>query len=209
MLTPETTKELYGRKSPKLPFGQELALDKLVAMLCCQPYPPHVTSLPSHSPPTDSRSGRGEKELDEEVAHYKGLMLAVSTQRAYRSQLKSFLSFCTTFGYSPVSVSDSTLCRYVAFLGRTLKCNSVRQYLSAIRILHLECNLPNPVLDNWALGTVLKGMRRDKGSQVTTKVSDDTQVATFPTLHIMLIRPIKSHLLGILSYYVFRCAQEV
>ena len=38
-------------------------------LLCCQPYPTHVASLPSHSPPSDSRSGRGEKELDEEVIH--------------------------------------------------------------------------------------------------------------------------------------------
>ena len=44
MLTPETTKELYGRKSPKLPFGQELVLDKLVAMWA----PTNQTS----SPPT-------------------------------------------------------------------------------------------------------------------------------------------------------------
>ena len=44
MLTPETTKELYGRKSPKLPFRQELALDKLVAMWA----PTNQTS----SPPT-------------------------------------------------------------------------------------------------------------------------------------------------------------
>ena len=124
-----------------------------------------------HSPPTDSDTRRCEKELDEEVARYKGLMLAVSTQRAYRYQLKSFLTFCTDFGYSPVPASDSTLCRYVAFLGKTLKYNSVRPYLSAIRILHLECNLPNPVLHNWALGTVLKGMRRDKGSTVTAKLA--------------------------------------
>ena len=96
-------------------------------------------------------------------------MLAVSTQRAYRSQLRSFLTFCTVFGYSPVPASDSTLCRYVAFLGKTLKYNSVRQYLSAIRILHLECNLPNPVLDNWALGMVLRGMRRDMGATVVAK----------------------------------------
>ena len=29
--------------------------------------------------------------------------------------------------------------------------------------------MPNPVLDNWALGMVLKGMRRDKGSAVVAK----------------------------------------
>ena len=121
-------------------------------------------------PTTGRRTGTAEEQLDAEIAEYRASMLATSTKATYSSQLRRFLDFCVTFGYQAVPVTDITLCRYVAFLARNIKYNSVRQYLSVIRLLHLEFGLSNPMLDNWLLQSVLKGIRKVKGSTVTPKL---------------------------------------
>ena len=60
--------------------------------------------------------------------------------------------------------SSTTIARYAAFLARTLKPASVRQYLNIIRILHLENNLPNPLQDNWFVKSTLTGIERLLGT---------------------------------------------
>lgn len=51
----------------------------------------------------------------------------------------------------------------MAFLGRSKSYNSVKQYLNIVRVIHLELNLPNPLLANYMVKSVLQGMRRVKG----------------------------------------------
>ena len=53
-------------------------------------------------------------------------------------------------------------------IGR-LSYSSIRQYLSMLRYISLEANLPNPLLDNWHLSTLLKGLKREMGASVCKK----------------------------------------
>ena len=120
-----------------------------------------------------------EESLDREVAHYRGQALAPSTRKTYRSQLKSYLDFCSGLGYRPVPGSPSTLARYLAFLARRLKASSIRVYLAAVRLIHLEAGLPNPFEGSWFLTSVLRGIKRDLGGETTPKRPI--------TLHLLLL----------------------
>ena len=82
---------------------------------------------------------------------------------SYSTHLKTYMSFCALMGYSPVPVLHSTVLRYVAYLSQKMAPQSIRSYLNVIRLLHLESNLSNPLEHNFALDTLLKGIKRDKG----------------------------------------------
>ncbi len=58
----------------------------------------------------------------------------------------------------------------MAYLAKSLKPQSIKQYLNVIRILHLESGLQNPLADNWFLNTVVQGVKRDKGQPVSRKL---------------------------------------
>ena len=58
---------------------------------------------------------------------------------------------------------------YAAYLARRLKPTSVRQYLNAVRLLHLENGYDNPCAGNWHLQSTLKGIDRTLGISVSRK----------------------------------------
>lgn len=60
--------------------------------------------------------------------------------------------------------------RYVAHLARSISTQSLSQYLNVIRIIHLELGYPNPLVNNYMLDTVLKGVARAKGLTVVKKL---------------------------------------
>lgn len=86
------------------------------------------------------------------------------------------MQFCQLLGCPPVPLSPVTVCRYAAYLARRLRFSSIRQYLNIIRLLHLEAGLPNPLLDNWTLTSLLKGMRRSLGDSVSRKLPITPQI---------------------------------
>lgn len=67
-------------------------------------------------------------------------------------------------------VESKTLLRYVTFLSRSLKPQSIRGYLSAIRLLHLELGYSNPLEQNFQLQTLLKGIEATQGSPPRRKL---------------------------------------
>ena len=72
--------------------------------------------------------------------------------------------------YTPVPATQQTITRYAAFLSRSLKFSSVKQYMNIIRLLHLEWDLPNPMSQNFHLQSVLRGMRRSMGDSASHKL---------------------------------------
>ena len=50
-----------------------------------------------------------------------------------------------------------------AFLARSLNPSSIPNYLNIIGLLHKEFNLPNPLVDNWSLQSLLTGIKQVKG----------------------------------------------
>jgi hypothetical protein len=117
--------------------------------------------------------------LDGEVKQLKSSTFAVSTQKTYRTHRDSYLAFCSYMGYTPVPATSANLCRYVALLGRSLKFSSVKQYLNIVHLLYLEWGLDNPLIGNFSLQCVLKGLRRTIG---------DAPVQKLPITPALLIR---------------------
>jgi hypothetical protein len=79
-----------------------------------------------------------QRYLDEDVKSYRQSMFAESTKATYKSHLRSFLRFCLYIGYEPLPCTVETICRYIAFLARSLSYSSIPGYLNIIRLLHVE-----------------------------------------------------------------------
>jgi hypothetical protein len=75
---------------------------------------------------------------------YQCSALANTTKKTYRSQLKSYLTFCSSYRVEPVPPSQETLNTYMAYLARTLSSNSIQGY-------------------NWDLKMIFKGISRQLG----------------------------------------------
>ena len=50
-----------------------------------------------------------------------------------------------------------------------MKYDSIKQYLNIIHLLHLEWGLPNPLHGNFTVNSVMRGIRRHLGDQVSRK----------------------------------------
>lgn len=87
-------------------------------------------------------------------------------------------------GYSPVTIQTDHLLQYAAFLARSLKASSVRSYLNIIGLLHKEFGLPNPLLNNWPLNSLLTGISRSKG--LTPNQKQPITPAMLLQLHALL-----------------------
>ena len=110
-----------------------------------------------------------EQCLDRDIATYRQAAYAETTKSTYLSQLRCYLAFCNSYGYTPVPVLSLHLYRYVAYLGTRLKPSSIKQYLNVIRILHVENGYQSPLKDDWTLKTILSGIYRIKGLTVNRK----------------------------------------
>lgn len=97
------------------------------------------------------------------MQHYKRHTYAESTKSTYRTHLTSYLAFCCVCGYAAVPATSETLCQYAVLLAKHLKYSSVKQYLNIVRLLHLEWDIPNPLMNNFQLSCVLRGIRRIHG----------------------------------------------
>jgi hypothetical protein len=96
--------------------------------------------------------------LREEARGFRNAVFATSTKRTYQSQAKCYMRFCMNFGLVPVPATQETLTTYCAFLACTLSANSVPGYLNVVRLIHLEAGFANPMLDNWELASIQKGI---------------------------------------------------
>jgi hypothetical protein len=107
-----------------------------------------------------------------EAQAFKRSSFALSTQKTYRSQLRSYLDFCLEYKCVPLPVSQETLVCYVAFLARRLLPRSIPNYLNVVRLLHLEAGLPNPLEKNFQVNLVKRGISRQLGEAGKAKTTN-------------------------------------
>ena len=72
---------------------------------------------------------------------------------------------------SPVPAQPRNIARYTAFLARSLLPTSIPCYLNIVRLIHLEAGYSNPLENNWFLSTVMRGIRRCRGTPPRQKLS--------------------------------------
>ena len=98
-----------------------------------------------------------------EAKKYKAAAFAQSTQASYRSHLMTYLRFCIYYELVPVPALQSTLTCYVAHLARSYAPRTVDIYMNIIRIIHEEAGVGNPLMANYEVKMVKKGLARLKG----------------------------------------------
>ena len=61
---------------------------------------------------------------------------------------KRYISFCSSFGLSPLPLTERSLCLFAAFLAiQGPQASSIMAYLSAVRHLQIPVGLPSPTSD--------------------------------------------------------------
>ena len=88
--------------------------------------------------------------------------LAPSSQRSYTSAQGRYVKFCSLAQVSPFPLSEHNLCRYVSYLAQeSVSAASIKCYLSALRHLQIEKNMPDPKISCMPrLEAVIKGIKR-------------------------------------------------
>ena len=97
--------------------------------------------------------------------------ISQATRRSYDSAQRGFLQFFYWLQRvnpdgSPLPAGKEALMAYVAYLSRSTKASSIKVYLAAVRSLHIENGLCNPLKDCLRLELTL---RRIKRNQVVSK----------------------------------------
>ena len=105
--------------------------------------------------PDPSARAHLTEELDKGVSLLRSQTFAESTAKTYKTQQLVYLRFCSAMDIRPVPISVTDLGRYIAFLAPRLCFSSVRQYLNAVRLMHLEAGLPNPLINNWYVTSII------------------------------------------------------
>lgn len=108
-------------------------------------------------------------KLDSRVRLIRDHVFAASTAKTYRTYLMSYYKFCNDSYIKPVPISQQDLARYVAHLSFRLKYSSIINYLTVVRLLHLEAGFENP-LSAYYFSTVQKGVKRLLGDSVSPKL---------------------------------------
>jgi len=87
---------------------------------------------------------------------------AESTRRTYQSSLNKFRSFCSRYTLIILPASSLTLQYFCAHESQHVSYKTVKVYLAAIHLLHIEHSMPDPTDDN-LLHLVCRGIRRLQG----------------------------------------------
>ena len=115
------------------------------------------------------------------MRHYLQHSLAPSTRTSYNSATCSFTSFALIYHRlgpdgALLPATEETLMLYTTYLSYTLKPQSIKVYLFAIRNWHIEHGLPSPTDDAPQLRSLLRGIKRLHGCPA------DSRLPITPTL---------------------------
>ena len=94
--------------------------------------------------------------------------VAESTRRTYQSGLVAYTSFCSRFNINPLPATSLTLQYFCADKSQSISYQTLKVYLAAIRLMHIEHGLPDPTMDQTLL-LVCRGIRRHQ--QITERKS--------------------------------------
>ena len=127
-------------------------------------------------------------KLFDEARILKSQAFAMSTKASYQTHLMTYVRFCIFYGLKPVLAAQTTIACYIAHLARTMAPVSVNIYLNIIRIMHEESGLRNPLLDNYELSMIKRGLQRTKGAPPKQKapITPAILIKLYSTLNLRL-----------------------
>lgn len=98
--------------------------------------------------------------LEEDLKRTQLNAYAPGTHKNHRSQWKSYLTFCLHFDLTPVPATAHVIALYCQSLSRSLTPQSIRNYLSGVKLLHLVAGFEFPFLQSHEVCLLLKGLQR-------------------------------------------------
>jgi len=98
--------------------------------------------------------------LEEDLKRTQLNAYTPGTHKNHRSQWKSYLTFCLHFDLTPVPATAHVIALYCQFLSRSLTPQSIRNYLSGVKLLHLVAGFEFPFLQSHEVCLLLKGLQR-------------------------------------------------
>jgi hypothetical protein len=111
-------------------------------------------------------------DLQHKAAQFLAMRVGKDTAQAYTAGVNAYLRFTVAFGYQTLPASDQVLALFLAFQSQSCNSDSLSNYLSHIRDLHLRSGYPwKPVKDRWLISSTLKGIARMKGKQKKKKMA--------------------------------------
>ena len=106
-----------------------------------------------------SFSGQGVEGLRTELRRTRSKALAPGSNKNLQCQWKKFLEYMDFIDTSCLPIDVEHLCLYIQFLARSLKSpQSIRNYVSGLKSLHLLCGLEFPNYDNVLVRLTFKGV---------------------------------------------------
>ena len=85
---------------------------------------------------------------------------ATGTYSNLRTQFRSYFGFCVYFQRSPLPANLDTICAYVQFLSRSLLPQSITNYMSGVKLLHILLGHEYNFADDIHLRLLLRGVKR-------------------------------------------------
>jgi hypothetical protein len=87
--------------------------------------------------------------------------LKLNTRKTYSSAQLQFVRFCNMYGISPYNVPEQVLLMYIAYMNeRHLKHSTMLVYLAAVRSLHIQAGLGDPLEGCLRVNLALKAVQR-------------------------------------------------
>ena len=125
------------------------------------------------------------KDLQNEVFYYWSHTFSENAKRTYRCHIDFHARFCLFMTIPTVPATTFNIGLYVAFIATSFKPASVKQYVSAIGLIHKEFGLANPLTDNYLIDSLFKGIKRMKGDSHVQKltITVDTLLCLFKTIN--------------------------
>ena len=107
--------------------------------------------------------------LTAQLQRLQTLGVAPSTRRTYQAGITQFRSFCSQYHLPFLPASSLTLRYFCAHLSTRVKHSTIKLYLSALRLLHIENGFPDPT-DDTLLQYVVKGVKRSQSTSTRPRL---------------------------------------
>ena len=103
---------------------------------------------------------RGFQRLLHQADRSRRYAFAPGTYTNLRTQFRSYFAFCIYYQRSPLPADLDTICAYVQFLSRSLLPQSIANYISGLKLLHILLGHEYNHADNIHLQLLVRGIRR-------------------------------------------------
>lgn len=99
-------------------------------------------------------------QLEKDLKVTRRSAYAAGTKRNHLTQWRSYLAFCLYFEFNPVPATSHLICLYCQFLSRSITPQSIRNYLSGVKLLHVMGGFEFPSLQSFDIKVTLKGIEK-------------------------------------------------